>query len=271
MEFLNGNENGNENGNNNENINENGNENGNLNNFVRCSFCGILGHDIRFCDSPEIPNIETTIVNLFVENYQECLMARMNEDLTHSMFITKIVSRFLLRHIRVLAVALRVAPASGFNKAEYASSIYIFLKNVNNLLLFRNRINLNIPYILGTANNENVPPNHVVRNLLPSFNLVANTNTNKKFNITPVLDFSHTPEELENECECGICLESNIKLQNMTKLNCEHSFCGDCITRVLQSTPTTKHPNCALCRAHITTIEINSQDKYDAILEYCRA
>ena len=121
------------------------------------------------------------------------------------------------------------------------------------------------------AKNENIPPNHVVQNLLPSFNLVANTNTNKKFNITPVLDFTHTPEELENECECGICLESNIKLQNMTKLNCEHSFCGDCITRVLQTTAINKPPNCALCRAHITTIEINSQDKYDAILEYCRA
>jgi len=261
MEFLNGNEN----------VNENGNRNGNLNIFVRCSFCGTLGHDIRFCDSPEIPNIEATIVNLFVENYQECLMARMNEDLTHAMFITKIVSRFLLRHIRVLAVALGVAPASGFTKAEYASCIYRFLKNVNNMLVLEIAHNLNIPYTLGRTNNENIPPNHVVQNLLPSFNLVANNNTNKKFNITPVLDFTHTPEELENECECGICLESNIKLQNMTKLNCEHSFCGDCITRVLQTTAINKPPNCALCRAHITTIEINSQDKYDAILEYCRA
>ena len=280
MEFLNEN---NENENNNNDVNEN---NNNVNN-VCCSFCGVQGHNIRLCNSPEIPRIETSIVNLFVDNYQECLAARLNGIIIRFRFIDKLKTRFLLRHIRVLAVVLGIAPASGFTKEEYAFSLYTFFENVNNMLLLDIATNLNIPYIFNNndnINNENTPPDYVVRNLLQSFNSVANANTNtntntntnantnantnNKFNITSVLDFTHTPEELENICDCGICLDDNIKTENMVKLNCEHSFCGDCITRVLQTA--LKTPTCALCRASITAIEINSQDNYNRISEFCR-
>ena len=46
-----------------------------------CSFCGNIGHDIRFCDSPDIPSIEHTIANIYVSNLQESIILELNNFL----------------------------------------------------------------------------------------------------------------------------------------------------------------------------------------------
>jgi hypothetical protein len=118
-----------------------------------------------------------------------------------------------------------------------------------------------------------------VRDLLEEFNRVFINNynfnseselesvINSKFNITSVLNIDILNAECE--CECGICLETNITFKNMVKLNCEHSFCSGCIVRVLETTSVDKVPKCAFCRADITEIETNCVEGYGAISEFC--
>jgi hypothetical protein len=118
-----------------------------------------------------------------------------------------------------------------------------------------------------------------VRDLLEEFNQVFINNynfnseselesvINSKFNITSVLNIDILNAECE--CECGICLETNIALKQMVKLNCEHSFCSGCIVRVLETTSVDKVPKCAFCRADITNIETNCVEGYGAISEFC--
>jgi hypothetical protein len=95
--------------------------------------------------------------------------------------------------------------------------------------------------------------------------------TNNQFNITPVLniDILNAEDAEDADCECGICLESNISLKQMVKLNCEHAFCSGCIVRVLETTSVDKVPTCAFCRAGITDIETNCVEVYGAISEFC--
>jgi hypothetical protein len=254
-----------------------------------CSFCGNTGHDIRFCDSPNIPDIEHTIANLYVSNLQESMDLQLNEDETEAQFINTLFHQFLLRNIRVLAVTSGLATASGYTKAEYCRVIYRhYHQTFQSLIDVINFVNNN-----NIVNNNN---NNYVRDLLEEFNQVFINNfnsesgleselesglesgleselesvTNSKFNITPVLNIDIlNAEDAECECECGICLESNIALKQMVKLNCEHSFCSGCIVRVLETTSVDKVPTCAFCRASITDIETNCVEVYGAISEFC--
>jgi hypothetical protein len=240
-----------------------------------CSFCGNTGHDIRFCDSPNIPDIEHTIANLYVSNLQESMVLQLNEDETEAQFINTLFHQFLLRNIRVLAVTSGLATASGYTKAEYCRVIYRHYHQT-----FQSLID-----VINFVNNDNVVNNVVnnnnnyVRDLLEEFNQVFINNynfnseselesvINSKFNITSVLNIDILNAECE--CECGICLETNITFKNMVKLNCEHSFCSGCIVRVLETTSVDKVPKCAFCRADITEIETNCVEGYGAISEFC--
>ena len=254
-----------------------------------CSFCGNTGHDIRFCDSSNIPNIENTIVNIYVSNFQESAGLQLNEAETEAQFINTLVHQFLLRNIRVLAVTSGLATASGYTKVEYARVIYRHYHQTF----------LSLIDVINFVNNNN--NNNYVRDLIDEFNQAFMNNSNfnseleseselelesesesesesiinNKFNITPVLNIDIlNAEELDtncvSECECGICLESNIDLKQMIKLNCQHSFCSGCIVRVLETTSIDKVPKCAFCRADIIDIETNCLEIYEAILPFCK-
>jgi|LauGreDrversion4_2_1035121.scaffolds.fasta_scaffold24534_4 hypothetical protein len=236
-----------------------------------CSFCGNIGHDIRFCDSPDIPSIEHTIANIYVSNLQESVILELNDVETEARFVNTLLQRFLLRNIRVLAVTSGLATASGYNKSQYATVIYKYYHQTF----------LTLIDIINLVNNEENTNNHV-RNLLEEFNEAVINGSgsiiNNNFNITPVLNIAILNDEdsIEDEskldatiCECGICLEDNITLKQMVKLNCEHSFCSGCIVRVLETTSVDKVPTCAFCRAGITDIETNCLDIYGKISEFC--
>ena len=242
-----------------------------------CSFCGNTGHDIRFCESPNIAQIEHTIANLYVSNLQESMVLQLNEAETEAKFTNTLFYQFLLRDIRVLAVTSGLATASGYTKLEYTRVIYRhYYQTFQSLIDVINFVNNNN----NVVNNNN---NNYVRDLLDEFNQAFINNSeseselesesesviNSKFNITPVLNIDATEDECECECECGICLESNITLKQMVKFNCQHSFCSGCIVRVLETTLVDVVPTCAFCRANITDIETNCLENYEAILAFC--
>jgi hypothetical protein len=254
------------NNNNNDNIN-------NINNSTMCSFCGHIGHDIRSCESPEIRTIEQSFAQLYIDNLCESTYLQLNEAQTEEFFVYKMTSRYLLRYIRVVAVTTGLARASGFTKADYATLIYGLYRQVFFNIAFDNNSS--------ESNTNNI--NSYVRNLIDEFNLAAttvntNTNTNTniindlksfRFDISLILD-TNSDTSSNTICECGICLEQNIEKKNMVNLNCNHSFCGNCVVRVLEMTSPSKIPCCAFCRTNIVNIKTNNSDNYTQLAEFCK-
>lgn len=263
---------------------QNNENNENNNNFTMCSFCGYIGHDIRSCESPEILSIEQSFAQLYVDNLCESTYLQLNSIQTEESFVYKMTSRYLLRHIRVVAVTTGIARASGFTKADYAALIYRLYTQMFITIASDNYV----PNNDSESNSNNI--SSYVRNLIDEFNSVAGnavntinaTNTNAtnnvstKFNISVILDtnldtsYNTSSDTSSNtDCECGICLEHNIEKKNMVNLNCKHSFCCNCIVRVLEMTSPSKTPCCAFCRAGITDIETSSSDNYTQLAEFC--
>lgn len=220
------------------------------NNYYHCSYCGCPSHDVRFCSSPAIRNIEITIAQLYYSIVQQSAVLNLSEEATEESFITSLTQRYLLRDIRVLAVTSGGAAASGINKRQYAAVLYTLYKTAYNIII-----------------NQYHLINGYVRDLIGDFDAVATTP--KKFNITPILNIlENDNKDSEDVCECAICLGDSVKLKDSVKLNCNHQFCGECVIKTLE---THKSSNlcCALCRATITNITVNNSDNYDKVALYC--
>jgi hypothetical protein len=77
------------------------------------------------------------------------------------------------------------------------------------------------------------------------------------------LFYYHIEDENDNNnnMECGICLADDIRGCRMAKLNCGHSFCDRCTDNLI----TEEKSCCALCRAEITKVEVNSGESYGVL------
>ena len=75
---------------------------------------------------------------------------------------------------------------------------------------------------------------------------------------------------MHHSIECAICYE-NIKAKNVTHLNCEHSFCMDCILNTVltqyKSAEHTLECNCPICREKMKTI-FGSSEKLKERLQH---
>lgn len=109
----------------------------------------------------------------------------------------------------------------------------------------------------------------VPTNLLNDFDAVSGNipfvSQIKKYDICPLLVLDNI-EELEEEC--AICYE-NIKLIDMVKLNCNHKFCGNCITNSLKTHDKLCSPSCALCRKKMENFTIKNPEIYNLVSEHC--
>lgn len=214
-----------------------------------CSFCGNAGHDIRYCNSPSIGHIEYAIA----QGYYTIIHFGMNNK---EYFINWVVNRFSFKDIRVLAVTSGLARASGYNKSQYAEVIYTLYSQASNNIL-ADGITWSID-----------------RTGLDTFATIATIATNenaiiKKYNITPVF----TSEQIHLEqinCECCICLDNEVNMNNIVKLNCSHQFCCNCVvTTIKKHSNMYKEPSCALCRETIVDIEVNNLDNYNIVSQFC--
>ena len=225
--------------------------NNNINNY-HCSYCGSPSHDIRFCSSPAISNIEHTIAQVYYSNFRQSALLNLSEEATEESFVNNLTQRFLLRDIRVVAVANARAAASGINKRQYAVILYTVYKTAYNFII--NQYNL---------------INNYVRDLIGDFEAVATGP--QKFNITPILNIiDESIEAKEDVCECAICLVDTVKLKDSVKLNCSHQFCGECVIKTLETHKSASlNPRCALCRITISNVTVNNNDNYNKVSQFC--
>ena len=225
----------------------------NISNNRCCSFCGNAYHDIRYCDSPSIGHIEYAIA----QGYHTIVHFGMNDK---EYFINWVVNRFSFKDIRVVAVTSGLARASGYNKSQYAAVIYTLYSHASNNILTDG--------ITWSIDRTGTP------SILDTFATATATATNenaiiKKYNITPVF----TSEQIHLEkinCECCICLDNEVNMNNIVKLNCMHQFCCNCVvTTIKKHNNMYKEPSCALCREIIIDIEVNNLDNYNIVSQFC--
>jgi hypothetical protein len=95
----------------------------------------------------------------------------------------------------------------------------------------------------------------------------------RRYNITPTFVFKAEEDDAEDdkEFDCPICYES-YKCVNLITLNCSHQFCGDCIATILErhDINITHNPTCALCRAFMSSFDIQNIEVYNLLANRCR-
>jgi hypothetical protein len=95
----------------------------------------------------------------------------------------------------------------------------------------------------------------------------------RRYNIMPIFVFKDENDDAEGtedkEMDCPICYES-IKCVDLIKLNCSHQFCGVCLKGVLERHNITHDPKCALCRALMTSFDIQNPEIYNVVGKFCR-
>ena len=94
----------------------------------------------------------------------------------------------------------------------------------------------------------------------------------RRYNIMPTFVFKAEDEaEDDKEIDCPICFES-YKCVNLITLNCSHQFCGDCIATILErhDINITHKPTCALCRAFMSSFDIQNIEVYNLLANRCR-
>jgi hypothetical protein len=99
-------------------------------------------------------------------------------------------------------------------------------------------------------------------------------NVEKKYNINVELSTDLDLVDKVGSCcigSCCICMNDEIKCDNMVTLNCQHEFCSDCIVSLLN-----KHNNsgmtgpcCALCRTEMKQFHVNNADVLAQLRQFC--
>jgi hypothetical protein len=93
----------------------------------------------------------------------------------------------------------------------------------------------------------------------------------RRYYIMPtfVIKDENEEDEENREKDCPICYES-INCVDLIKLNCSHQFCGPCIATILERNNNNNIiPTCALCRASMTSFDIQNLEVYHLVANYC--
>jgi hypothetical protein len=91
--------------------------------------------------------------------------------------------------------------------------------------------------------------------------------TNRNYDIAVVLKKAKKGEgEGETDFECPICFELT-KSESKITLNCEHTFCGQCIQKTLSSRDL--EPSCALCRTPMSCLKVQNSETHDLVAPLC--
>jgi len=71
-------------------------------------------------------------------------------------------------------------------------------------------------------------------------------------NREPKFNIQVKKASIENaSCDCPICYES-VNTKKSIKTNCDHSFCGECVIKLIDKSNHLDHLNCPMCREKIT-------------------
>jgi len=222
-----------------------------------CSFCRQPGHTINTCNDEALLIFEMSCINS--KNSLENTVSPVDS------FKRWLVGKFFENSVLVKSFAVRKCGCSlRSNIQQCLDTITHYIFNIH----IEEENNNFIPF-----SNENATTDDAIMGLAGMLMLAGYSNEYildaimKREHLVSTCNFTVTIEDLEeaehqqqnaSDCECSICFES-YKKDKFVKLNCNHTFCGDC---VIETIKTTKLANarCALCRTDIKTIVTYSNE-----------
>lgn len=244
-----------------------------------CSHCGILGHNIRTCNDPEIKDAWIDVLgigNPHLVNYTK-------EDFREqSRFLASDLSNRIVR-----AMAIQFCGAR-FTDSAYAlyEKIFISIKvkytqwntqwltdsddDLGGSIEIIDVVDINESYTRDAAPatpTSDTTDNWRVQQMdYPVMYFPQMTNKNTIWTVQPMMLCLETSDELAVEVDCPICLDAIKQIQTLTT-NCQHVFCKDCLCKHLDNTRVDASPACPMCRTTIKTVEIKDIDFYDELYD----
>lgn len=258
----------------------------------KCGFCCVQGHTINSCDHPYIlilmgmldneinsvtPGGDVTHVHAFLKSLSSshlkmvALKHGVVTSASKAVLISKIMDYyFYAHHSPVWRDALPSAEVrmQRFQARTMRIRITVLQErlNMNELITMRQLARLRLQEL-----NELYEILEQEVALLPSnvqpqtYNYANNPgNVGRKFRIATKLTVVPENADQYATVECAICLE-NVTTHHVVKLNCNHEFCGECITETLKTAQANKAPSCALCRGVMKTFEIHTDHTFQLL------
>ena len=226
-----------------------------------CSYCNKDGHYINNCKDPNI--------RILHKNIQK-------DAIIHLYCLYKLDFNFLLYKLNLLTIPeLRVL--------IYWNGLNYKLPNKPNKKILQDYIDFLIHHYTSHCKNYIYIPyidNQTLWNYATYINRLTNKNTVLSvykdivqisprpcwFNINVNLVYNEIIPDKNIDNNCSICFES-IFNYGICTMNCNHSFCSNCVKQYLSSLYTSTYdghiqPTCPLCRTLISSISMNEYLSY---------
>ena len=239
----------------------------------RCSCCRSDEHNITQCNDPMLLIFQTNLTSRRDE-LREIPSIDVNNKISY--FETWLYGQ---DHHLIKSYAMRFCGAYSRNSLQLCvSKIVSFIWSVEQDMLVNQ--DQSQDYI-------SLPPVSILEysSIMLDFNLEEflaglrnnreETSENRKYNISGYLCIeiesenrtsAQILEELETIENCNICYEDK-QNRHMVSLNCNHNFCGTCVSSVFKKCNPFSFPNCALCRTKIDFLIVKDEEILNTLKE----
>lgn len=237
-----------------------------------CSFCNLRGHTIRFCNSDEgfsfLNHIKSKSIDYLVMGNRETSL------FTKATSFYNYLNSYNMKELRF--ILSKKAESINGTKAMLASR-YVYryfiselaLQQFPDILSYDDKLHV-FEYLnywrnisIGVSIQEaNIQLNDYFEfvdsmSVFDSDLDYDNISTVSKFPIHVAIDHSTK----EDHFECAICMQDDCPISNKISIQCNHSFCKDCVTQyMIKCQESNKFPTCALCRGDFMDIKVNNLD-----------
>ena len=242
----------------------------------RCSYCGVRGHKISYCNSDEGTRLFNHICSRAIDYI---VLERRTIHERAKMFYQSLISIYYVKELKL--ILSKIGCVVRGNMVEVASKFvykyflkYLALQQFPDLITSDDRLDLRAylrywrelskGYKSIDEANQELTDYFVFVNGLRNLRRNGNeTYSNCKFAINVFMkpvDLTEEQEESPSHFECAICMEDECSVLSKIELSCNHSFCESCVSTILlNSQKNNKHPNCALCRKDFTIMQVHKQ------------
>ena len=239
----------------------------------RCSCCRSEEHNVTQCNDSRLINFQTNLTNRRDELRE---IPSIDVDNKISYFETWLYGQ---DHNLVKSYAMRFCGAYSRNSLQLCvSKIVSFVWNVEQDM-WGNQIQsqdyVSLPPVSILEYSSNLLDFNLEEFLAGLRNFREETSENRKYNITGLLCIeiesenrtsAQILEELETVENCNICYDDK-KNRHMVSLNCNHNFCGTCLSTILKKCNPLSFPNCAMCRTKIAFLIVKDEEILNTLKE----
>jgi hypothetical protein len=240
---------------------------------TNCSFCNLRGHTIRHCNSDEgndfFNHIKSKSIDyLVMGNRETSLFTKSTSFYYYLMTYNMKELRFILSKRGDSINGTKTMLASRYVYCYFISELALeqfpdilsYFDKYNSFEYLNYWRNISQGVSIQEANNQLNDYFEFIdsMNVFDSDLDYDNISTVSKFPIHVAMEDNSTKPL---DFECAICMQEDCCVSNQITIQCNHSFCKDCVTQyMIKCQESNKFPCCALCRGDFMDIKVNNID-----------